>query len=205
MTLPRPELLVVTDRTQAQAPLADILNAAFVAGCRWASVREKDLPDAEQVALARRLHELAGNYRAWLTLHGSAELAHEAGVDGVHLPGGADAQAARARLGRRALIGISVHTAEEAAALDAAVVDYAIAGPAYASESKPHYGPILGMVGIENIVNATHVPIIAIGGIAPGVVAEMRVAGAAGVAVMGTIMRAQDPGAVVQRMVQEFA
>jgi thiamine-phosphate pyrophosphorylase len=204
VTLPQPQLLVVTDRRQAQAPLDDILNAAFVAGCRWASVREKDLPDAEQIALAQRLHEIAGNYRAWLTLHGSAELAREAGVDGVHLPAGADPEAARALLGRRALIGISVHTAKEAAALDAAVVDYAIAGPAYASESKPHYGPVLGMVGIETIVNATRVPIIAIGGIAPGVVAEMRVAGAAGVAVMGTIMRAKDPGAIVQRLVREF-
>ena len=204
MTLPRPELLVVTDRTQAQAPLEDVLNAVFIAGCRWASVREKDLPDAEQVALARRLYEFAGHYGARLTLHGRAELAEEAGVDGVHLPGGADARAARALLGRRALIGISVHTPEEASALDASILDYAIAGPAYASASKPHYGPVLGMVGIEKIVNATRVPIIAIGGIAPGVVAEMWVAGAAGVAVMGSIMRAKDLGAVVQRLVREF-
>jgi thiamine-phosphate pyrophosphorylase len=204
MTLPRPELLIVTDRAQAAAPLEDVLNAAFVAGCRWASVREKDLPAQEQRALAQRLHEIAGHYRARLILHGDAELAREAGIDGVHLPGGADARAARALLGHRALIGISVHTPEEAAALDRSVVDYAIAGPAYASASKPHYGPILGMVGIEKIANATQVPIIAIGGIAPGVISEMRIAGAVGVAVMGSVMRAKEPGALVERLVQEF-
>jgi thiamine-phosphate pyrophosphorylase len=203
--LPRPELLLVTDRSQAQGSLEDVLNAAFVAGCRWASVREKDLPAPEQGALARSLHEIAGNYRAWLTLHGSAELAQEAGVDGVHLPSGADVRAARALLGRRALIGISIHTPEEAGNLDASVVDYAVAGPAYATASKPDYGPVLGMVGIEKIAGATRVPIIAIGGIAPGAIAEMRIAGARGVAVMGGVMRAKEPGEVVSRLVREFA
>jgi thiamine-phosphate pyrophosphorylase len=205
VTLPRPHLLIVTDRKQAQAPLDDVLSAAFAAGCRWASVREKDLADAEQVALARRLLAVARDSDAWLTLHGSPALAQEAGVDGVHLPAGANAKDARELLGSGALIGVSLHAPEEAAALDAAVVDYAIAGPAYATASKPDHGPILGMLGVERIANATKVPVIAIGGIAPGVVAEMRVAGAFGVAVMGSVMRAKDPGEVVRHLLRDFS
>jgi len=50
--LPEPPLLLVTDRKQAVAPLANILEAAFAAGCRWASLREKGLSAPEQVALA---------------------------------------------------------------------------------------------------------------------------------------------------------
>ena len=205
MKLPRPPLLIVTDRKQAETSLDDVLSAAFAAGCRWASVREKDVSDAEQVALARRLLAVARDAHARLTLDGSPALAREAGVDGVHLPAGADAAVARELLGSNALIGISVHKPEEAARLDPSVVDYAIAGPAYATASKPNHGPILGMLGVEKIVNAAKVPVIAIGGIAPGVVAEMRVAGAVGVAVMGGVMRAKDPGDAVKRLVHAFA
>jgi thiamine-phosphate pyrophosphorylase len=199
--LPDPPLLVITDRTQAKQPLADILGPAFAAGCRWASVREKDLPREAQIVLARQMLPFARDWGARLTLHGSPVLARDGDLDGVHLSAGADAAAARAMLGRHALIGISIHTAEEAARLDPAVVDYAIAGPAYATPSKPNHGPILGMVGIEKITDATKVPIIAIGGITPGAVAEMHVAGAAGVAVMGGVMRAADPAREVAALV----
>jgi thiamine-phosphate pyrophosphorylase len=199
--LPRPPLLVITDRKQAKAPLEDILAASFAGGCRWASVREKDLPPDEQVALAQRLLAVARDRDALLTLHGAPTLAQHAGLDGVHLPAGGNPSAARELLGSSALIGISVHHVEEAQKLDPKVVDYAIAGPAYASTSKPDYGPVLGMLGISRIREATTVPIIAIGGIAPGAVAEMHVAGAAGIAVMGSIMRAPDPKDAVAHLV----
>ena len=81
-------LLLVTDRKQAAGPLAGILDDAFAAGCRWASLREKDLPAEEQVQLARDLLALARRFGARLTLHGDPNLAFAAGVDGVHLPAG---------------------------------------------------------------------------------------------------------------------
>ena len=201
MRLPNPPLLIVTDRHQATRPLEHILDGAFAAGCRWASVREKDLPREQQIVLARRLLPLARDWGARLTLHGSPALAQDADLDGVHLAAGADAAAARQVLGRPALIGISIHKGEEAEKLDPHVVDYAIAGPAYATPSKPQHGPILGMVGIQKIVDATKVPIIAIGGITAGAVPEMHVGGAVGVAVMGGVMRADDPCRVVTEVV----
>ncbi len=201
MTLPRPPLLVITDRKQAQAPLEQVLAAAFEAGCRWASVREKDLSPDEQVALAKRLFRMARDRDARLTLHGDPALTQAADLDGVHLGAGGDAAAARLRLGEGALIGISLHSAAEAEKLDPAIVDYAIAGPAYATPSKPDYGPVLGMQGVGKIAAATTVPIIAIGGITPGAVAEMRGAGAAGIAVMGGVMRAHDPAREVGRLI----
>jgi thiamine-phosphate pyrophosphorylase len=55
MQLPDPSLLVVTDRRQARRPLMKIVAAVLEAGCRWVSLREKDLPRDEQVLLARAL------------------------------------------------------------------------------------------------------------------------------------------------------
>ncbi|MFL5061031.1 MAG: thiamine phosphate synthase [Xanthobacteraceae bacterium] len=204
MALPSPPLLLVTDRRQARAPLDELVGAAFAAGCRWASLREKDLPPAEQVALARRLLPIARASQARLTLHGDPVLAHAAGLDGVHLSAGGNPALARQLLGRGALIGISIHTATEAEVLDPAVVDYAIAGPAYATPSKPGHGPFLAPRGIGDICRATSVPIIAIGGITADEVTEMQGAGAAGVAVMGSIMRAEDPAAEMKRLVAEM-
>jgi thiamine-phosphate pyrophosphorylase len=201
MKLPHPPLLLITDRQQSRTPLTDILAAAFKAGCRWASVREKDLPAGEQVALARELHAVARKWNARLTLHGDPALAKEAAVDGVHLPAGSNAADARKVLGAHALIGLSVHHAEEARGLDPAVIDYLVAGPAYATASKPGYGPFLGMTGIAAICEATAIPVIAIGGITEHSVDDMETAGAAGVAVMGGVMRADDTGKEMRALI----
>jgi thiamine-phosphate pyrophosphorylase len=200
--LPQPALLVVTDRKQASAPLEDIIAAAFAAGCRWASLREKDLHAAAQVAFAKRLLPLARAHGARLTLHGDAALALEAGLDGVHLAAGADAAAARARLGPTALIGLSVHAGDDLARLDPAVLDYVIAGPAYDTPSKPGYGPFLGPSGIMALARATPLPIVAIGGVDAGNAAALRRAGAAGIAAMGGVMRAADPGSEVRALLE---
>jgi thiamine-phosphate pyrophosphorylase len=194
------QLLLVTDRKQAAAPLAEILGAAFAAGCRWASLREKDLSAEEQMNLARELLALARRFGARLTLHGDARLALAAGLDGVHLPAAADPAAARSLLGADALIGISIHSAAEARMLDRALVDYAVLGPVYATTSKPGYGPALGPEGVRLIARGAAVPIIAIGGITPDRVADVMRAGAAGVAVMGSVMRSADPAMEVRAL-----
>jgi thiamine-phosphate pyrophosphorylase len=195
--LPDPRLLLVTDRTQARAPLEDVVAGACAGGCRWVSLREKDLSADAQVALARRLVPTTRRFGARLTLHGDPALARAAGLDGVHLSAGSDAAAARAALGPNALVGISIHGTAEAAALDPTVVDYAIAGPAFLTASKPGYGPALGPEGLAAIRRATAVPVVAIGGIEAHNAADVMYAGAAGIAVMGSVMRAADPNKTI--------
>jgi thiamine-phosphate pyrophosphorylase len=201
MKLPEPPLLVVTDRRQARRPLADSVAAALAAGCRWVSLREKDLPDDEQILLARMLISMARQHDARLMLHGEARLAKLAGADGVHLPSGSDAAAARALLGSEKLVGVSIHTVTEAEAIDPAAVDYALAGPAFETASKPGYGPEIGRKGLSEIVRAARVPVLAIGGINTSRVGEVVAAGCAGVAAMGGVMRTGDPGREVAALV----
>jgi thiamine-phosphate pyrophosphorylase len=194
VNLPDPPLLLVTDRQQARRPLVEIVAQALAAGGRWVSLREKELADDEQIVLARTLLPLTRRRGATLTLHGEAALAAACGADGVHLSAGSDAKAARTLLGPDKLIGASIHTVTDAEGLDAGVVDYAIAGPAYETPSKPGYGPEIGRLGLAAIVKASPVPVLAIGGINTARVAEVLAAGCAGVAVMGAVMRAADPG-----------
>ncbi len=201
MRLPDPPLLLVTDRAQARRPLTEIVGAALSGGCRWVSLREKDLPEDEQVVLARMLIAMARKHGARLMLHGEAALAEVAGVDGVHLPSGTDAAAARALLGPDKLIGVSLHTVTEAAAINPQAADYALAGPAFETPSKPGYGPEIGRKGLIEIARACRVPVLAIGGINSARVGEVMAAGCAGVAVMGGVMRAADPALEVGALV----
>ncbi|MDQ0504657.1 thiamine phosphate synthase [Xanthobacter agilis] len=201
--LPAPPLLLITDRTQARGDLADVVAAACAGGCRWISLREKDLPAIEQLALFARLRTATAPFGARLTLHGTPELAQAAGADGVHLPDGGDPVQARAILGPATLVGLSVHR-PDAAAMDPAVTDYITASPIFLTTSKPGYGPALGLGGLRAFVAAARVPVIALGGITARVAAGCRDAGAAGLAVMGTVMRAADPQAEIAGLLAAF-
>jgi thiamine-phosphate pyrophosphorylase len=204
MKLPDPPLLLVTDRRQAGRPLGEVIAPACAAGCRWISLREKDLPATEQIALARALLPIARQWGALLMLHGSAEMARAAGVDGVHLAAGSATAEARVTFGS-GLVGASVHTVQEATALAAYDVDYALAGPAYETASKPGYGPPLGTAGIAAMVRACRVPVLAIGGIAVTAVPELIQAGAGGIAVMGSLMRAPSVATETMRLLAALA
>ncbi|WP_109156476.1 thiamine phosphate synthase [Azospirillum sp. TSH7] len=196
MPLPDPPLLVITDRRLAEHPLPQVAERLFACGVRWLSLRDKDLPDAERVELARALMVRARRWGACVTLHGDPALAAAAGVDGVHLPSGGDPAAARALLGPGALIGLSRHDSDGAEAMEqgGGQVDYVTLSPIFPSASKPGYGPCLGAAGLRQWVSRG-VPVIGLGGIDhAGAVAECRAAGAAGVAVMGLAMR--DPQAL---------
>jgi thiamine-phosphate pyrophosphorylase len=197
--LPEPPLLVITDRRQAALSLADVVAAALAGGCRWISLREKDLLEGEQVAWAEKLLPLAHRFGARLTVHG--DIAAASMLDGVHLPEGGNARGARDRLGPEKLIGLSIHTPEQAAAADPAVLDYLVAGPVYETASKPGYGPALGPNGLTEFVRATKLPVIAIGGIEAANIAEVMQAGVAGVAVMGGVMRAFEPAKTVGALI----
>ena len=193
MRLPEPPLLLVTDRRQSRWPLVQVVADAIATGCRWISVREKDLSEDDQVALVRALLPIARCEGARVSLHGDPALARAANADGAHLSARSDPLAARKLLGADKLIGVSIHTVTEAEVIDPAVVDYAIAGPAFETASKPGYGPEIGRNGLAEIAVAARVPVLAIGGINAMRVAEVLAAGPAGIAVMGGVMRAANP------------
>jgi thiamine-phosphate pyrophosphorylase len=199
--LPVPPLLVISDRRQARQPLQQVVEAAFAGGCRWFSLREKDLPAEDRHALLADLVALGRRYGAVVIAHEDVEAVAAVGADGVHLPSGGSLVAARARL-PGALIGASAHTADEAAALLRAGADYVTLSPVFLTASKPGYGPVLGLDGLARIVAQVPGDIVALGGITPENAAACLAAGARGIAVMGEVMRAADPQATVEHILR---
>jgi thiamine-phosphate pyrophosphorylase len=109
----------------------------------------------------------------------------------VHLPAGGDVAAARRRLGTGALIGLSTHgVAEAAGALGA---DYVTLSPIFLSPSKPGYGPALGLAALAEAQLRAPCPVVALGGVEACVIPDLVAAGAGGVAIMGSVMRAPNP------------
>ena len=86
MNLPNPPLLVISDRSQAAQPLVEIAEAAFRAGCRWFSLREKDLPPPARLDLLHALVALGHRFGATITAHEDIEAVVATAADGVHLP-----------------------------------------------------------------------------------------------------------------------
>jgi thiamine-phosphate pyrophosphorylase len=199
--LPFPPLLVISDRHQARRPLEEVAEAVFAGGCRWFSLREKDLPPEERRALLAALVAAGRRFGAVVTAHEDIEAVKATGADGVHLPSRGRPAAARARL-PGALIGASAHSADEAAALLRTGADYVTVSPVFVTASKPGYGPALGLDGLARIVAEAPGPVVALGGITPENAALCLSTGARGVAVMGEVMRAADPQATVERLLR---
>jgi thiamine-phosphate pyrophosphorylase len=199
--LPDPPLLVITDRRQARLSLEDTAAALFTGGCRWLSLREKDLPPAQRLAVLRRLVELGRRHAAVAGVHDDIAAALAAGAGAVHLPDGASARAAHIRLGDAVLVGVSAHDAAGIARAAGEGADYATLSPIFISASKPDYGPALGLAALAEAARAAKLPLLALGGIGESNIEDVIAAGAAGIAVMGEAMRAADPGQFVAGLV----
>jgi thiamine-phosphate pyrophosphorylase len=193
-------LLVITDRKAAARPLEEVVAAVLRGGGRWLSLREKDLRHEERLSLLSRIVMLAQSFGATITVHGDLAAAAAAGV-GLHLPAGGSPEQVRARLGRDALIGLSVHSADEAARADP-TADYVTLSPIFGSISKPGYGPALGVQDLADAAAHARVPIVALGGVSADNLGPCLAAGAAAVAVMGAVMAAADPEAATAALVR---
>lgn len=192
--LPAP-LLLITDRMQARLPLLDVIALAFEGGCRWVSVREKDLQPLQRLALVEDILPIVRQFGGTLLVH--ADMHAAARADGVHLPAGADVAAARVCLGESAIIGLSCHTLEDVAASDGA--DYVTLGPFAPTASKPGYGPVLDPQMLRQTAECGKT-VLALGGVDETNAGVFRRAGASGIAVMGGIMRSDDPANCVKRI-----
>lgn len=189
---------------------ADVARAAVRAGVGTVQLRAKRAGVRAQVALAVAVADalrdappavLVVDDRVDVALAARARGAH---VDGVHV-GQRDLEVADARalLGPEAVIGVS---AGRPGLLASAVsADYVGSGPVRLTPTKPEAGPALGAEGVRAVVDATALPVVAIGGLTAGDAANLRTAGAHAMAVVSAICAAPDPGAAAAALVDAWA
>lgn len=173
-------------------------------------VRERDLEARALVDLTIEVVGLTRGTRTRIVVSDRVDVALASGADGVHLRGDSIAPDIVRRMTPEGfLVGRSVHSAKEAAAITG--VDYLTAGTVWPSLSKPEGQRLLGLDGFSAIVQAVRVPVLAIGGVSIDRVADVAWAGGAGIAAIGLFMddvdnacRAVQLSAIVHDMRSRF-
>ena len=90
----------------------------------------------------------------------------------------------------------------EVISLEKAGADYVTLSPIFETASKPGYGPLFGSVALKEAARQIVIPVIALAGITSSNATECLLNGASGVAVMGGVMQASDPGAEVVALIE---
>ncbi|MGB2568524.1 thiamine phosphate synthase [Micromonospora citrea] len=188
-------VVLLTDRRVARRPLVEVVAGAVAGGVRWVVLREKDLPRTERAALAAQLRAVLADTGGTLVVAGPDPL----GGDAVHLPAAGPYPPPAV-----GLVGRSCHDEAELARLT--TEDYVTLSPVFLTRTKPGYGPPLHPDGLRELVGSSPVPVLALGGVeTPGQARACVEAGAVGVAVLGAIMRADDPAASAAALTRALA
>ncbi len=187
-------LYLITDRATSPRPPVEVVEECLGAGLRAVQLREKDLEVRELLALATPLREATRHHAARLLVNDRADVALAVGADGVQRTHASLPVAALREITPPGfLIGASAHSTDEAREAAAQGADFVVFGPVYDTPSKRGYGPPQGLAALEAAAAAATRPVLAVGGITPERVGEVRAAGAAGVAVIGAIYGAARP------------
>ena len=201
MRPPLPRLHAVTDeRIARRIDLEDVARELAEAGGADLALhaRGRALTGLEHYDLSFRLCVLPSP----LFVNDRLDIALATAASGVQLGQGSLPVAAARGLDPRWWIGRSVHDLDEAAAAKAEGADYLFVGPVFATPTHPDRPPL----GVERLraIGRVGLPVIAIGGVAPERVGEVKAAGAYGVAAIRALWDAAEPGAAARQMLKEL-
>ncbi|MEX6503394.1 thiamine phosphate synthase [Pseudomonas zhanjiangensis] len=197
-------LYAITDSQLLAGRLLPYVEAALKGGASLLQYRDKSSDEARRLREAEALRDLCERYGAALIINDDAELAARLGV-GLHLgQGDGSLAAARALLGRQAIIGATCHAqlqlAEQAASEGASYVAF---GRFFDSNTKPG-APAATVELLEDAKRALNLPIVAIGGVTLDNAAGLIARGAGLVAVVHALFAA-DSAAEVERRARAFS
>lgn len=194
-------LTLVTDRAQTGGrDLVPVVGECLAAGLPAVQLREKDLGAADLARLGHALRALTTERGALLIVNDRVDVALAVGADAVQRTSTSLPIADILALSdKRLRVGASVHSVADAIAAADAGADWIVFGPIFDTPSKRRYGPPQGLGMLTEVARAVNIPVVAIGGITPERVAEVRQAGARGVAVISAILTADSPAAATGR------
>lgn len=205
--------MFITHRTPAYTEV-DEARMVLEGGCSWIQLRAKGTLDIatarEAVALCR-----AYNPDTLCCINDDAAMALAAGASGVHL-GKNDMPVEKAcelasGYGRDNgfIIGATANTFEDIRQAVLKGASYIGLGPYRYTSTKENLSPVLGLEGYTEIIRKCReanirIPVYAIGGIEPEDVKPLLKAGADGIAVSGSILKAADPVGQTRRFLNEI-
>ena len=186
----------------------DSIRLALDGGCQWVQLRMKEASDEDFLRIGQEVRKLCERYKATFIVDDHVELVREIGADGVHL-GKKDMPVAEARkiLGDGMIIGGTANTFDDVRMLYEASANYIGCGPFRFTTTKQGLAPVLGLEGYRSIVSQMKaegigLPIVAIGGITADDIPAIMQTGVTGIAISGTVLRADNPVEEMKRLIR---
>lgn len=199
------ELQFITHFTEKYSYF-DAARLALEGGCRWIQLRMKEASEAEVEAEAIRVRDLCRKYGATFIIDDHVALAKKVQADGVHLgKNDMPIEEARRILGDAFIIGGTANTFEDVKRHWQAGANYIGCGPFRFTTTKKNLSPILGLEGYRQILQQMKaagiiLPVVAIGGITYEDIPDILQTGVSGIALSGSILRAENPVEEVRRI-----
>ena len=188
-------LYLVTDRAGiGSRALLDVVNQAVQGGVTCVQLREKTLNTRDFVEQAVALQSLLQAHKVPLVINDRIDVALACGAQGVHL-GQSDLPVHQARrlLPPQVFIGWSVETLDDVRQSATLPVDYLGVSPIFATSTKTDTGAPWGLAGLAQARACSHLPLVAIGGIALDNAPAVLQSGADGLALVSAICAQAHP------------
>ena len=186
-------LYAVTDRAwTGKQSLYEQVEAALKGGVTCIQLREKELDEEVFLEEAVKLAALCKKYEVPFFVNDNVDIAIKCKADGIHV-GQKDMTASQVRqkVGENMMIGVSVHSVEEALEAVKNGADCLGVGAMFSTSTKTDAN-VLPKEILKDICEAVDVPVVAIGGIGKGNMAELSGTNVDGVALVSAIFAAED-------------
>ncbi|MEG0274089.1 MAG: thiamine phosphate synthase [Longicatena sp.] len=183
------ELYLVSDRFWlAGRELQSDIEKAIEGGVSFVQIREKELPVEDFIQEAKKIKELCERHEIPFVVNDSVEVAKAVDADGIHV-GQSDMPAIEVRkiLGEDKIVGVSAQSVEDALRAQEEGADYLGVGAMFSTKTKKDADDV-SFATLKAIVEAVHIPVIAIGGIDEHNLLELKGSGIDGVAIVSAIM-----------------
>ncbi|MCZ9290122.1 thiamine phosphate synthase [Corynebacterium evansiae] len=194
--------------------VVDVAAAAAAGGAGVVQVRSKPISVRDLTALAIEVAAAVqqANPATKVLIDDrvdvAAALMPEHNIHGVHIgQDDLDPRLARQVLGKDAIIGLTTGTLPlvQQANEYADVIDYIGAGPFRPTPTKDSGREPLGLEGYPALVEASRVPVVAIGDVRAEDAADLAATGVAGVAIVRGFMNSPDPRATARQVLTGFS
>ncbi|MEG2479327.1 MAG: thiamine phosphate synthase [Mucinivorans sp.] len=174
--------------TQPLLPFTRVAEVMVECGVSYLQLREKGLSDRALLKMALTVASITKGSSTRFVVNDRADIALLSGADCLHL-GQGDLPIAQARgIVGDMEIGLSTHSLEQAIEACALNPSYIGCGPVYPTPTKVTPDPVVGLGLLGQVVAASVVPVIAIGGIFPENMDVVMEAGARNVALVRYFM-----------------
>ena len=186
-------LYAVTDRAWiGKQSLYEQVEAALKGGVTCVQLREKELDEDAFLAEAVEIAALCKKYKVPFFINDNVDIAIKCKADGIHV-GQEDMMASQVRqkVGKDMMIGVSVHSVEEALEAVKNGADCLGVGAMFSTSTKMDVD-VLPKEILKDICEAVEVPVVAIGGIGKGNMLELSGTKVDGVALVSAIFAAED-------------